>query len=55
MAIEIRELIIRTNIVDDSRIGAGRMQTDSKQPDEKVIVDRCVEKVLRKLNKRKDR
>jgi hypothetical protein len=55
MAIEIRELIIRTNIVDDSRIGGGRMQTDSKHPDEKVIIDRCVEKVLRKLSKRKDR
>lgn len=55
MAIEIRELIIRTNIVDDSRLGGSRLHADSKPQDEKVIVDRCVEKVLRKLSKRKDR
>jgi hypothetical protein len=55
MAIEIRELIIRTNIVDDNKMAPERFAPGEISPDEKRIVDRCVEKILRKLSKRKDR
>ena len=55
MAIEIRELIIRTNIVDDSKVAPERSRPGEIYPDEKRIVDRCVDKVLRKLSKKKER
>jgi hypothetical protein len=55
MAIEIRELIIRTNIVDENSVKESRSSSDHKPVEEKIIIDRCVEKVLRKLSKRKDR
>jgi len=55
MAIEIRELIIRTNIVDDHKTAPERTAPGDRWADEKKIIDRCVEKVLRKLGKRKER
>lgn len=51
MPIEIRELIIRTQITD-SRQASG---TTPLRLNEKEIIERCVEKVLRKLSKKNGR
>lgn len=51
MPIEIRELIIRTQITD-SRHASG---TTPPRVNEREIIERCVEKVLRKLSKKNGR
>ncbi|MFZ6010892.1 MAG: DUF5908 family protein [Bacteroidota bacterium] len=55
MAIEIRELVIRTNIVDDTKMSASRPENGNSSLDERLIIERCVEKVLRKLGKKRER
>jgi hypothetical protein len=53
MPIEIRELVIRTHVVDD------RTQDKRKKKqttlDEHQIVERCVEKVVKIMNKKMER
>jgi hypothetical protein len=51
MPIEIRELIIRTQITDSRPAGS----TAPSRANEKEIIERCVEKVLRKLSKKNGR
>lgn len=53
MPIEIRELVIRTHITDEP--GVKRTQSKDIKINEKEIIERCVEKVLRRLNKKGER
>lgn len=53
MPVEIRELIIRTHISDGSP--SGKAEQATRQFDERAFIEKCVEKVLRKLNKSKER
>ncbi|NOS91598.1 MAG: hypothetical protein HOP30_06725 [Cyclobacteriaceae bacterium] len=54
MPIEIRELIIRTHVTDDDHFRKKR-ETPVAKWNEKEIIERCVEKVLRKLDRKKER
>lgn len=54
MPIEIRELIIRTTITTDGS-PVKRHPELVRQYNEKDMVDRCVEKVIRMLNKKIER
>jgi hypothetical protein len=53
MPIEIRELVIRTQITDDRT----RDKRSKKQPvlDERQIVERCVEKLMKIMSKKMER
>ena len=53
MPIEIRELVIRTHVTDEP--GAKRTQAKDMKINEKEIIERCVEKILRRLNKKAER
>ncbi len=53
MPIEIRELVIRTHVVDES--GVKRTQSKDTKVNDKEIIERCVEKILRRLNKKSER
>lgn len=59
MPIEIRELIIKTTIVDKGPVNpSGRSQAVSKQDLEKLkkeILEFCMDKLDDKLNKQKER
>ena len=59
MPIEIRELIIKTNIVEKTVFSANDKQsTLSKREVEKMkkeIVESCVEQILDKISKEKER
>ncbi len=59
MPIEIRELIIKTTIVDKGLVNpSGRSQAVSKQEMEKLkkeILEFCMDKLDDKLNKQKER
>lgn len=54
MAIEIKELVVRLR-VDDTGQKPVKDQHNSQSYDEKKIVDTCVEKVLRRLESKKER
>lgn len=54
MPIDIRELIIRTHILDEGN-PKKKNSENTVSLNEKEIVDRCVEKVLRKLSKKTER
>ena len=53
MPIEIRELIIRTHISDEDRVA--KKSTGSRSYNEREIIERCIEKILRRLNKKGER
>ena len=59
MPIEVRELIIKTTIVEDSFTDTGqRKNTLSKKEIEKLkreIIDSCKEEILNKINREKER
>lgn len=52
MPIEIRELVIRVQVLDSS---VKNLQTQKRTLNEKEIIERCVERILRKLNKKAER
>lgn len=54
MPIEIRELIIRTHVTDED-MARKKKDTPSIRWNEKEIIERCVEKVMRKLDRKKER
>jgi hypothetical protein len=54
MPIEIRELIIRTHVTDDHHTRQKKEGTAVRW-NEKEIIERCVEKVMRQLNRKKER
>ena len=54
MPIEIRELIIRTHITDEG-LPSKKLVGNLQSYNEREIIERCVEKVLRKLNKKGER
>lgn len=53
MPIEIREMVIRTQIVEEDRLK--KISHTQRPVNEKEIIDRCVEKILKKLNKKMQR
>lgn len=56
MPLEIRELIIRTQIISDETQNAlASQQLHSEAVDTKEIVDQCVEKILKVLKKKMER
>jgi Family of unknown function (DUF5908) len=54
MPIEIRELIIRTHVTDED-MARKKKEKPALQWNEKEIIERCVEKVMRKLERKKER
>jgi hypothetical protein len=54
MPIEIRELIIRTHVTDED-LAQKKREVPSLKWNEKEIIERCVEKVMRKLDRKKER
>ena len=54
MPIEIRELIIRTTIISNDAMKT-RSHTVEPLINEKQLVDRCVEKVIKLLKKKNER
>jgi hypothetical protein len=54
MPIEIRELIIRTHVTDED-LARKKKETRSVKWNEKEIIERCVEKVMRKLDRKTER
>jgi hypothetical protein len=54
MPIEIRELIIRTQVTDEGA-AAGKSADNARSYSQKEIIERCVEKILRILHKKTER
>ena len=54
MPLEIRELIIRTQIVSNEHYSAPN-KYPQQEVDSKAIIEQCVKKILKILKKNKDR
>ena len=52
MPIEVRELIIRTEVEASAQAGGAPQSSDS---DKQALIQECVEQVLEKLKERKER
>ena len=50
--VEIRELVIKTTISDQKRVGNEGWSAEKKEQD---LINRCVEEVLRILKREKER
>ncbi len=55
MPLEIRELIIRTQIITDDSRKANHQNYRQLEIDTKAIVEQCVNKILKSLKKKMDR
>jgi len=55
MPIEIRELVIKTKIIDDDHFRNGADADSIDLQVEKNIIDKCVQEVIKKLKKKIDR
>lgn len=53
MPIEIRELVIRTSIIHEK--GKDRGDKNQAPVNEREIIDKCVDKILKKLYKKPER
>ena len=54
MPVEIRELIIRTTLVDNAKGGKGQLLPLKNEGDE-AIISACVEQVLKILERKRER
>jgi len=55
MAIEIKELVVRLKVNDKHQKSVKHQHGSDIMYDEKKIIDACVDKVLRKIESRKER
>jgi len=55
MPLEIRELIIRTQIVSNEPTHSVRLNNGLGENETKVIVDQCVSRILKSLKKKTER
>ncbi|MFK8006923.1 MAG: DUF5908 family protein [Saprospiraceae bacterium] len=55
MPLEIRELIIRTQIITNDSTKMNHQKNRQNEIDTKAIVDQCVNKILKSLKKKMDR
>jgi len=55
MPVEIKELIVRTNVVENMEDNDHLRLGDLRQEDKRQIIDQCVKQVMRLLNKQIER
>lgn len=55
MPIEIRELVIKTKIVDEDHYQGGKSDEYFDVQKERILIEKCVQEVLKKLKRKIER